>query len=115
MQPNDGALGYSWPANLGVEGLAEDLGSVLPAVAFGIGLTFGFTFDTTGPRRVVEREDAVEGEPERGYIGPIPAGTRTEDEPVAAERREVVRDESVDGDREVVATPRGRTDRTDDD
>jgi MFS family permease len=40
----------SWSDDLGVEGLVNDLGLMIPAFAFGIGLVFGLTFDTTGPR-----------------------------------------------------------------
>jgi hypothetical protein len=40
----------SWSNDIGVDGLVDSLGSMIPAVAFGIGLVFGLTFDTTGPR-----------------------------------------------------------------
>ena len=50
-QPDSSAFGAGWAADLGVDGIAGDLTGVLPAVAFLIGLTFGFAFDTTGPRR----------------------------------------------------------------
>jgi MFS family permease len=40
----------SWSDDLGIEGLVGDLGLMIPAIAFGIGLVFGLTFDTTGPR-----------------------------------------------------------------
>jgi hypothetical protein len=36
--------------DLGIAGVIDDLSFVLPAIAFGIGLVFGFTFDTSGPR-----------------------------------------------------------------
>jgi hypothetical protein len=39
-----------WSDDLGIEGVIDDLLFVLPAIAFGIGLVFGFTFDTSGPR-----------------------------------------------------------------
>ena len=32
-------------------GLVDDLRAVLAVLAFGLGLVFGFTFDTSGPRR----------------------------------------------------------------
>jgi hypothetical protein len=85
-QPED-AFGQAWAADLGVEGLAEDLAAVLPALAFGLGLLFGFTFDTTGPRRV-ERIEDVERRDVRApdYAGLAPVHGRTADEPVAAER-----------------------------
>jgi MFS family permease len=40
----------SWSDDLGIEGLVNDLGFMIPAIALGIGLVFGLTFDTTGPR-----------------------------------------------------------------
>ena len=48
----------SWSGDLGIDGFVGDLGLMIPAIAFGIGLVFGFTFDTTGPQ---ERQD--EGRP----------------------------------------------------
>jgi hypothetical protein len=40
----------NWSGDLGIGGLVGDLTIMVPAIAFGIGLVFGFTFDTTGPR-----------------------------------------------------------------
>ena len=40
----------NWSDDLGIEGLVGDFGLMIPAIAFGIGLVFGLTFDTTGPR-----------------------------------------------------------------
>jgi len=40
----------SWSGSIGIGGLVDDLGLMIPAIAFGIGLVFGLTFDTTGPR-----------------------------------------------------------------
>lgn len=40
----------SWSDDLGIAGLVNDLGLMIPAIALGIGLVFGLTFDTTGPR-----------------------------------------------------------------
>jgi hypothetical protein len=96
-QPED-AFGQAWAADLGLDGFAEDLSAVLPALAFGLGLLFGFTFDTTGPRRV-ERVEDVERRDVRqpGYAGPVPADGRAADEPVAAERAHTVRDRDRDG------------------
>jgi hypothetical protein len=52
-EPADAWLGdnvRSWSDDLGIVGLMEDLTAVIPAIAFAIGLVFGLTFDTTGPR-----------------------------------------------------------------
>ena len=40
----------SWSEDIGIGGVVADFGTMIPAIAFGIGLVFGFTFDTTGPR-----------------------------------------------------------------
>jgi MFS family permease len=40
----------SWSGDIGIDGLVDDLGLMVPAIAFGIGLVFGLAFDTTGPR-----------------------------------------------------------------
>jgi len=53
QEPGDAWLGRNirnWSGDLGIEGLVSDLGLMIPAVAFVIGLVFGLTFDTTGPR-----------------------------------------------------------------
>jgi hypothetical protein len=39
----------SWSGHAGIGGLVDDLRERLALIAFGIGLVFGFTFDTTGP------------------------------------------------------------------
>jgi hypothetical protein len=40
----------SWSDDIGIGGVVDDLTTMIPAIAFGIGLVFGLTFDTTGPR-----------------------------------------------------------------
>ena len=40
-----------WSSSLSIDGLVEDLRTYLGVLAFGLGLVFGFTFDTTGPSR----------------------------------------------------------------
>jgi hypothetical protein len=52
-EPGDHWLGSharSWSDDLGIGGVVQDLTFMVPAIAFGIGLVYGFTFDTTGPR-----------------------------------------------------------------
>ena len=52
-EPGDAWLGShvrNWSDDIGVDGLVDDLELMIPAVAFAIGLVFGLTFDTTGPR-----------------------------------------------------------------
>jgi hypothetical protein len=77
----------SWAGDVGLGGLLGDLLKTIPVLAFGTGLVFGFTFDTTGPRTrtVVEKDETVR---------PVPVDTvrttktdaRAADEPLAAER-----------------------------
>jgi hypothetical protein len=53
VDPGDSWLGRhvdNWSDDIGIDGLVGDLGTMYPAIAFGIGLVFGLTFDTTGPR-----------------------------------------------------------------
>ena len=58
-QPADWMNTSNWARDLSIYGLVADVGNVLPAIAFGIGLTFGFSFDTAGPRREVVAEEQV--------------------------------------------------------
>ena len=104
-----------WSRDIHVSGLVTDLVEVTAVIAFGAGLVFGFTFDTTGPRRYVE--PPVEEE-RRGLFRrrrPVSTATPTTegkvaDEPLTAERETVVTDRTDDR-IAVAATPR----RTDDD
>ena len=47
-QPDDLMNTSNWSRDLGIFGAVADLGNVLPAIAFGIGLVFGLSFDTAG-------------------------------------------------------------------
>jgi hypothetical protein len=68
----------SWSGHAGIGGLVDDLRETLTVIAFGIGLVFGFTFDTTGPPVVAEQPPplavaeapAPETEPERASAPP---------------------------------------------
>ena len=67
----------AWSGDIHIRNFVGDLSGYASVIAFAIGLTFGFTFDTTGPRREVVGE---------------PATVTTHDgvasdEPVARERR----------------------------
>ena len=55
-QPANWMNTSNWSRDLSIFGVVNDLGNILPAIAFGIGLTFGFSFDTAGPRREVVAE-----------------------------------------------------------
>jgi hypothetical protein len=91
-----------WSDDLGIDGVVRDLLDLAGPLAFLAGLTFGFTFDTSGPRtaRAVETRPAAAPEPDRDRE---PA---RELEPV--ETRHVDKDEEPTevrgGDREPVST-----------
>jgi hypothetical protein len=74
----------SWSGDIGIRNVVNDLVHFIPVLAFGGGLVFGFTFDTSGP--VVRRDAVVEGE----ETGPVPVEDRVAaDEPLTAERTTV--------------------------
>jgi uncharacterized membrane protein len=86
----------SWSGDIGIRGLVNDLGEYVSVLAFGIGLVFGFTFDTAVP--------AAHGPfGRRRRAAAIPAGGAAppEDRPTAREEREAARD----GDREAPREP----------
>jgi hypothetical protein len=85
-QPDSDAWGTGWASDLGVDGLADDLTAVLPAIAFALGLLFGLTFDTTGPGVRELTPEEYEQRRRGGYVGPVPVDAHAEDEPVTAER-----------------------------
>jgi hypothetical protein len=65
----------SWSGHAGIGGLVDDLRERLALIAFGIGLVFGFTFDTTGP--TVAATPAPAGVEEAPSVAPAaePAAT----------------------------------------
>jgi hypothetical protein len=92
-QPDDFFNTSNWSRDLGIYGLVADLGNILPAIAFAVGLTFGLTFDTTGPRREVAPADAPARRRARTPAEAATASRRdgdghTADEPLTAERAE---------------------------
>jgi hypothetical protein len=81
----------SWSNSLHIHGLVNDLKEYVPLFAFGIGLVFGYSFDTAGPRRAA----AVPPEPtttarRRGLFGrrrtTAVDGDGVADEPVTRDR-----------------------------
>jgi hypothetical protein len=97
-EPGDGWFHrhvLSWSGDLHIRGLVDDLKEYGPVFAFGIGLVFGYSFDTTGPRREV-----VEPAPTSGRRGLLSRrrdrdgdGVADADEPVTRDR--VVTDDGV--------------------
>lgn len=84
-EPGDYWLGShvrSWTDDIGVEGFVGDMLKVWPAVAFGVGLVFGLTFDTTGPRTEPSRwrrRRAVSGPAEVGEPARVRSGNGEQD------------------------------------
>jgi hypothetical protein len=72
-QPADWMNTSNWSRDLSIYGTVADLGNILPAIAFGIGLTFGLSFDTAGPRREVVEEEHVRHEQVHDADAPLTA------------------------------------------
>jgi hypothetical protein len=87
----------SWSGDVHIRGLVNDLKEYVPLFAFGLGLVFGYSFDTTGPRTDVV--EPVTTTRRRGLFGrrrdvaASDADVVDADTPVA--RDEVVRDTDV--------------------
>jgi hypothetical protein len=98
----------AWSSDIHVSGLVNDLLYYIPVLAFGTGLVFGFSFDTTGPRvrdrdvvvdrdrdvvvdsdrdGIDDREEATVVPERRGLFGRRRRTNRqAEDEPLTADR-----------------------------
>ena len=83
----------SWSGDLHVRGLVDDLKEYVPLFAFGIGLVFGYSFDTTGPRREVVEPAATT---RRRDVDTDGDGLADADEPVTRDRVVEDRDVRVD-------------------
>ena len=70
----------SWSRGLGIDGFVAALGAMLPAVALGLGLVFGLSFDTTGPRR---RDVPAEAVDQRAADEPLGAERGVDEQPAA--------------------------------
>lgn len=104
-QPADFFNTSNWSRDLGISSVVGDLGELLAAVAFGIGLTFGLCFDTSGPRRDVVVDDVHEQDVrERPFVTQEHRRSAA-DEPLTADR-----DTVIDDDRHAVAANPERRD-----
>jgi len=96
-QPADWMNTSNWSRDLGIFGAVADLGNILPAIAFGIGLVFGLSFDTSGPQAEVVDHDV-----RRERTVPTPSKSadvrekRAADEPPTADRGESISDSDRD-------------------
>jgi hypothetical protein len=94
----------SWSSDIGIKGLVNDLGEYVAVLAFGIGLVFGFTFDTSGRQAASGRRRRAAAAPARGAAPP------PEDRPTAREEQEAAtRDRAQPRDREPARTEREPT------
>ncbi len=97
----------AWSRDIHVSGLVTDFLYYIPVLAFGTGLVFGFSFDTTGPvvrdrDVVVDRErEAAPADGRRGLFGRRTATPTTTDGRAA--------DEALTADRDASTTSTDRT------
>jgi hypothetical protein len=95
----------AWSGDIHITGLVHDLKEYVAVLAFGIGLVFGFSFDTTGPRTRRAAPVTATREPMTTADG------RAADEPVTAERGAGMTTEPS-GREPVTTTTRTRNTRT---
>jgi hypothetical protein len=63
----------NWSDDIGIESLVKDFKEYVGVLAFGLGLVFGYSFDTTGPVVRGARGDVAPAEPTvAGRTGPPP-------------------------------------------
>jgi hypothetical protein len=107
----------AWTSDIHISGLVTDLLYYIPVLAFGTGLVFGYSFDTTGPVRDRDIAAAPPTARKRGLFRsrrteePVVTDSRAADEPLTAERETVVTSPEGTGEREPVVS---RTRSTDD-
>jgi hypothetical protein len=93
----------SWSGDIHIRGLVDDLKVYVPLFAFGIGLVFGYSFDTTGPRREVIAPETTSRRRRFRRRDADADGINDADEPVTRDR--LVTDDRVPAeDRERVVT-----------
>jgi hypothetical protein len=88
----------SWSGDIGIDAFIRDMQEMLPVLTLGLGVVFGFSFDTTGPRRLRGKADVQRTRP-----APAPVDRKATDEPLTAERGTAV------SDRKTVTTTSERT------
>ena len=95
-----------WTSDIGIQGLVSDLGQYVSVLAFGLGLVFGFTFDTSGPAAYgpFGRRRAEPVAPGAPAPPPEDAATAREEREAAAREEGAADDETLVRDRERVHT-----------
>jgi hypothetical protein len=63
----------SWSGTISIDGLVDDLRTYLGVLAFGLGLVFGFTFDTSGPLPPPDARPGTPGTVEEAPQEPVAA------------------------------------------
>ena len=80
----------SWSGSIALGGPVHDLASLVAVLAFGVGLVFGFTFDTAGPRKpgeaIWETSAAEQPEPAADSAPTVVENGRAVDTPPVSER-----------------------------
>jgi hypothetical protein len=94
----------SWSGDLHIRGLVNDLKEYVSVFAFGIGLVFGYSFDTTGPRKAAVAPPATTTR--RGLLGRRQTAAASDDGRAAAD--EPVTRDRVASDGEVPVADRDR-------
>jgi hypothetical protein len=79
----------SWSNDIAIDGIVDDLRLYLGVLAFGLGLVFGFTFDTSGPLPSPELRRRAPGVVEESAPEPEPA-TEVVEEPVPEREKQQV-------------------------
>jgi hypothetical protein len=93
----------TWTDDIAIQGLVSDIGEYVSVLAFGLGLVFGYTFDTSGP--------AAYGPFGRRRAAAVPAdspGPPREDAATAREEREAATHDGRAADDETVVRTRER-------
>jgi hypothetical protein len=97
-EPGDHWLGShvrDWSDDIGLESVVGDLMKAWPALAFGVGLAFGLTFDTTGPRtEPVPEPGRPPIEADAGQPVPEARNREPDDRPVPAGEEETPQPEA---------------------
>jgi hypothetical protein len=99
----------SWSGDIHIRGLVNDLKEYIAVFAFGIGLAFGYSFDTTGPRVPAAVGAPADARTSAAAGDARPAATTTRRRGLFGRRRQVARtgggrasDEPVTREREAV-------------
>jgi len=117
------ATAEGWANDLALGGVFETLTAVLPAIAFALGLLFGYTFDTTGARVVAAEPAPANDRLVDDRRDTVVHDEHAADEPVTAERtgahhhehgdEERIEEEYRAPDRDFVSSLTGRDERGD--